>query len=198
MKKIILLGFIIFSTLLFSPTIVHASNINFYKTTTNENIIYVAEKDNKFVYSWQFNRETYKDDIDFSLIIKQSSDDYNIISNQIDKDIRAKYLFFEHHGVLPTTATIKVAVDNNYSDGDKLYLYYYNENSKKLEFIDNNLVVRNGYVSFEIKHCSDYVLTGSIVKTALNNPKSMTIVIVILVIIGVAMVAGTLFLNNKK
>ena len=100
--------------------------------------------------------------------------------------------------MLPTTATIKVAVDNNYSDGDKLYLYYYNENSKKLEFIDNNLVVRNGYVSFEIKHCSDYVLTGSIVKTALNNPKSMTIVIVILVIIGVAMVAGTLFLNNKK
>ena len=87
MKKIILLGFIIFSTLLFSPTIVHASNINFYKTTTNKNIIYVAEKDNKFVYSWQFNRETYKDDIDFSLIIKQSSDDYNIISNQIDKDI---------------------------------------------------------------------------------------------------------------
>ena len=198
MKKIMFFGFTIFSFILFQPLVAKASDTNFYKTTTNRNIIYVAEENNEFAYSWQFDRETYKDNVNFSLIINESSSKLNLVSSQIDKNIKTKYLFFEHHGVLPTTAIIKVAVADNYNDGDKLYLYYYNENSKKLEFIEDNLIVKNGYVSFEIKHCSDYVLTGSIVKTALNNPQSMTIIIIILVAIGVAMVAGTLFLNNKK
>lgn len=198
MKKIIFLTLIVLLLLIFYPTTVRATDNNFYKTTTNLSIIYVAEENNKFAYSWQFDRETYKDNVDFSLIIKESSNTFNLINDQIDKNNKTKYLFFEHHGFLPTTAVIKVAVDDKYIDGEKLYLYYYNEDSKKLEYIENNLLVKNGYVTFKIQHCSDYVLTGSIVKTALNNPQSMTIIIILLVVVGVAMVAATLFLNSKK
>ncbi|MFA5408089.1 MAG: hypothetical protein WC343_04880 [Bacilli bacterium] len=175
-----------------------ALEYNTYKTTTNRNIIYVVENNGSFAYSWQFNKEQYKDDIPFSLSMLDTSSNITSINQYLDDKTTYQYLFFEHHGTLPTTALMKVKVSDEFNDGDGLYLYYYNDKTSKLEYIDHNLVVKNGYVSFEIEHCSDYILTGSIVKSALDNPQSMGVVIISLIVIGVILVAVTLFVNNKN
>lgn len=177
---------------------VDALDENEYKTVTNNSIIYVVEEDGSFSHSWQFNKEQYKDDIDFSLNLLNNSSCRDKINDYINSDIERQYLFFEYHGNLPTTALMKVRVDNKFSDGDKLYLYYYNDATGKLEYVDRNLTVKNGAVEFEIEHCSDYILTGSIVKKAMDNPQSMGIVIISLIILGVILVATTLFMNSKK
>lgn len=201
MKKIVRnICFIIF-TLTFSLVFVdhvYALDVNTYKTVTNRNIIYVVENNGSFSYSWQFDKELYKDNVDFSLNILDNSPSLYNISTKIDTSIERKYLFFEHHGVLPTTALMKVKVSDKFKDGDQLYLYYYNDQTDKLEYIDRHLTVKNGFVEFKIEHCSDYILTGSIVKKAIDNPQSMGIFIITLIVLGVVLVAATLFMNSKK
>jgi hypothetical protein len=108
---------------------------------------------------------------------------------------RLKFLIY---GKLPSEATIKIKVDDKFKDDEKLYLYYYNDETKKLEYIDKGLTVKNGYVEFKINHCSDYLLTGSIVKNAIDNPESMGMIIIVLIGIGIVLVAATLFMNSKK
>ena len=177
---------------------VNAAKQNTYKTVTNSNIIYIVDDGGEFSYYWQFDKEDYRDKIDFSLNIDTNSNKLSQIQKFVYDNSKVKYLSFEHHGALPSDATLKVKVSDKYSDGDKLYLYYYNEESGKLEYIDRNLIVKNGLVEFQIKHCSDYILTASIVKTAVNNPQSMTLIIISLLILGVILVAATLFMNSKK
>jgi hypothetical protein len=176
----------------------NAIELNTYKTITNRNIIYVVEENNHFAYSWGFDKEYYKDGITFSLGIQNTSPLYKIIDKSIYDNIERQYVSFDYHGVLPSEASIKLKADDKFEDGEKLYLYYFNDETNRLEYIDDHLIVKNGFVEFKIKHCSDYILTGSIVKTAIGNPESMGMIIIVLIILGVVLVAATLFMNNKK
>ena len=74
-----------------------------------------------------------------------------------------------------------------------LYLYYYNEETKKVEFVEKNIKVKDGYAEFVINHCSEYFLTGAVVNDAVNNPKSLNYVIVGLAGLVIALVGYTLF-----
>ena len=69
---------------------------------------------------------------------------------------------FSHHGDLPAQARVRMYVgDMGYKEGDKLYLYYYNSESGKLDtlpFSTNYVVDREGYITVDVIHCSDYVL----------------------------------------
>ena len=73
----------------------------------------------------------------------------------------AIFLNFDHHGVLPGKASIKIKVDNNNKRlGKILTLYYYNSDTKEVEKISSNrLVDIKGYITIEIDHCSDYFLS---------------------------------------
>lgn len=170
-----------------------------YEIVTNDDLIYIIDEANTFQYSWQFKQDQmidYKGELNLKL--KFNSPWQERINQKFkNKAIKRKHLHFEHHGDLPTTALIKVKVTDQFLEGDKLYLYYYNENTDTLEYINKDLVVKNGYVTFEINHCSDYILTGSIVREAINNPRGMTIIIIILIITIVIAIGATLFSNRK-
>ena len=73
----------------------------------------------------------------------------------------ALYLEFSHHGTLPGPAEISTYVGNEFDNGDVVYLYYYNEETGKIETVNggNGLTVSNGYVTFTLKHCSVYFLS---------------------------------------
>ncbi|MDD2469922.1 MAG: hypothetical protein PHI22_03200 [Bacilli bacterium] len=181
----------------FSIINVDALDINTYKTITNENIIYIVEHDEVFSHSLEFDKETYKDNIDFSLNLLPTSSYSSNIDTLIGQNVNHKYVFFEDQSDLPTEALITVKVSDQFNDNDKLYLYHYNEQANKLNYLDHNLIVKNGLVKFKIKHCANYVLTSSIVKNAINSPQGFSIIIIILILLGVILVAATLFINNK-
>jgi hypothetical protein len=186
----------IFAFTLFQLNLISVSALEFNINTikTNNKIIYTIDNGKSLDYSWSFNKNVYRDNINFSLKINTNGDDYSYLYNSV----QAKQLSFDYHGKLPSEATIKIKVDDKFKDDEKLYLYYYNDEAKKLEYIDKGLTVKNGYVEFKINHCSDYLLTGSIVKNAINNPESMGMIIIILIGIGIVLVAATLFMNSKK
>lgn len=63
-------------------------------------------------------------------------------------------VYFSHHGPLPFRAEIVVAVE-----GQGPYdVAYFNPDTQALEPVSQQVPVKDGCVSWELSHCSDYVL----------------------------------------
>lgn len=195
MKKKLL---IIFFTLVLSfcgISVVSASN-KIIKTETKDKVMFIEDKEGAFSYSWSFDKNEYnRADFEFDLGIKFTSPNKKEIDNLISKNMKKEYVSFNYHGALPAAATVKVPI-TKFKDGDRLNLYYYNDNTNKIETIKTNVKVINGYATFEIEHCSDYFLTMSIVKEASNQNNNGVIIIGMLVVI-VGLVGYTMFKNKK-
>lgn len=206
MKKIV--TFLIM--LLFIPTFCYASVIdevppyvdiiginendyNITKTITDDEVIIkLTEKATGLSYSWSFDKDKIDNKISLDFNIDFESTKKEEIDN-ISGDMDKIYLSFNHHGTLPSNAKIKVNVSSKFKDGDKLYLYYYNELTGNAEFVENNIEVIDGYAEFEINHCSEYFLTGAIVNDATNNPKNLNHIIIGLVVVVLGLMAYTMF-----
>ena len=119
----------------------------------------VTDENQQLQYSWTFsNRTVTNTDMNIDLSIKFDSEKKDEIQKLTGRD-NAMYLSFGHHGKLPGPATIKSYVGNNYKDGEKIYLYYFDEEQGKILMVGNSaLEVKNGYVEYTITHCSTYLL----------------------------------------
>ena len=182
MKKIIL--FILFLVIIF-PNHIMAKD-NFIKTETKDKIMYISSSDGKFSYSWTFDRDYL---VNFDMKINFVSPNKNLIDS-LDNS-KKEYVSFNYHGSLPGVATIKVPI-TRFEDNSRLKLYYYDEINNKIELIDDNVIVKNGYVTFEIDHCSDYFFKASVINSTESN-NTGGIVIVAMIIIIVAMLGYILF-----
>lgn len=193
-KRIIILIFMV--CLFFSMESISASS-NLIKTETKNKVMFIKDKNDSFSYSWSFDKEEYnKKEFDFDLEINFSTPNKKKIESIIKEDVKAKYISFNYHGNLPSKASIKVPVSDMFKDGNRLNLYYYNENKDEIELITTSVKVINGYVTFEIEHCSDYFLTMSIVKEASNTSNNGVVIIAMLVVI-VILIGYTLTKNKK-
>ena len=66
-----------------------------------------------------------------------------------------------YEGQLPGPAKVKTYVGDKYANGETIYLYYYNEDSGKIELVGGRgLKVDGGYVEYVLTHCSVYILTS--------------------------------------
>jgi hypothetical protein len=158
----------------------------------------ILDDKGKIKYSWTFEGKNITDantDVNLGLSLDcQNSDISNLVENK-----NALILSFSHSGNLPGLATVKVFVGDKYKNGEILYFYYFNSTTKKLEYINDGITVKDGYATVSIKHCSDYVLTTSkVVDKQSNNPKtgdnSSPITMIILVIAS----CSALILLKKK
>lgn len=83
----------------------------------------------------------------------------------------SEIIHFRHEGELPGKAEIKVKV--GFDDADDMGLYYFNPETGKFELVNAKVVVKDGYATFEIAHCSDYVLSKvDLTKTAETETKA--------------------------
>lgn len=158
------------------------------KSETKSSIKYkIEDSAGNYLYSWTFDKSkdgknNIEDEVD--LLIET-----DVINPKIDRITNTDDLLvvsFSHHGSLPSTSKIELDVSSRYNDGDKLYLYYFNEENNNIEYIDDNIVVKNGYADFDIKHCSEYILTENKIENAVGSPlvkKSILFYIMIGVII---------------
>ncbi len=174
-----------------------SASSNLLKTETKDKVIFIQGEKGHFNYSWTFDKNEFKkNEFEFDMNIKFESPNITRINKLINNNIKKQMISFDYHGNLPSLATIKVPVSKNFKDGDRLNLYYYNDLTNKIEEVDTNLKVINGFVSFDIKHCSDYFLTLSIVKEAGAKSNNGIIIIGMLVII-VGLIGYTFFKNKK-
>ena len=152
------------------------------KETGKDSIFNIIDKNGNLNYGWSFDGKKIKNtNVDVNLSINKNTEKAKQIEETIkQKDI--KVLDFAHHGELPAPATIKMNVSDQYKDGQKLYLNYWDETAKTPSIeIQKDIVVKDGYVEFTIDHCSTYFLSTdkvSIVKEEINdntdNDKELT------------------------
>lgn len=130
-----------------------------------------SKKDNKVQYAWIFDgskMESANFNIDLSLNIGSSANKKDIESLFKNK-AESLVLNFAHHGDLPDGTIVRVNVADKYANGDKLKLYYYDETAKELKEEVTEIEVKDGYVQFNLQHCSDYVLEKITQTTTADN-----------------------------
>ena len=128
-------------------------------------VIPVTDSNGKELYRWTFENN----DIDLSKIEGMTSLDLTVeFTTAKDEKIQSlvnsvgKAVFIEipnYNGDLPGKATLTVPVDKKYKNGQKVYLYYYNEKTNTVEKASDALTVTNGTVDVELGHCSVYFLS---------------------------------------
>ena len=79
------------------------------------------------------------------------------------------------------TVNIK-KIKDKYIDGDIVNVYYYDKGNNKLDFVKDNLTVKDGYVEFEVEKGSDYLITMSNITSV--NKKEINIFMIISIIGG--------------
>jgi len=77
-------------------------------------------------------------------------------------------LHFGHSGEFPGMLVFTFEATEN-EPGDTVYLYYYYGEANVIEAKAEVVVDENGMVTFEIYHCSSYVVTGEVVSGAIRN-----------------------------
>lgn len=134
-----------------------------------ENALYVWSFDGR-----QMTRSDY--DLDLGITIGSSKND-KLINSLIptSKDTPLP-IEFAHHGELPEGTIVILNVSSKYKDGEKLTMYYFNEETKKLEEVANEIEVIDGYVALQMEHCSEYVLAKE--NSAPNNAQTSSMNVV--------------------
>ncbi len=158
-------------------------------------------------YSWSFKGSDITANIPGLIYLNTKISDTSPNQDRLSRlagGAELLHVYFSHHGQLPGKATISVAVPAKYN-GQKLNVYYYNERTGSFETIRLNAPAQNGRLSFDITHCSDYVITPAVLSTtAPKNPSTgahssdgqsvMPVLTLILAVISVYMLRS----KNKK
>ncbi len=77
-------------------------------------------------------------------------------------------LHFKHSGELPGMLQFTFKAEGN-APGDTVYLYYYYGEANVMEGKVSAVVDENGMLTFEIYHCSSYLVTSEILPDAISN-----------------------------
>lgn len=208
MKRIFV--FIMFLVVL-TPNMVNAVNINEYPPYVNvkneeiydiekilsedEVTVRLKKKNELTYYSWTFDKNKVGNEInlDFEITFEDDSQ----IKELIDEDVTVKYLTFKHHGTLPSSAKVTVYVGDKFKDKTSLYLYYFNEEKKEIEYISKDIKVSQGYIEFEIEHCSKYFVTTSYLDVQnVVSDKSFSYILLFLIIGSVIFISKVLIENS--
>ena len=134
----------------------------------------VVNSSNEMLYRWTFSGADITDtskEVNLEIVTNGTSD---AISALVGSDYYPYILNFTNKGDLPGKASIQVYVGDMYADSQPLYLYLYNEESNELELISSDLVVAQGYVTFDTEKTGDMVLTISPVGGASNATTTTT------------------------
>ncbi|MFT8889442.1 MAG: hypothetical protein ABF904_11575 [Ethanoligenens sp.] len=161
------------------------------KTATFEK----KDADGNVAYSWSFKGTNVTDPADMDFTIAFSSKD-KAAMEKTGTLVEPFYLSFTHEGALPGPANISVNTGSYYPAGTSLYLYTYNPQSRKLGRTGGSVKLENGYTSFTISHCSDYVLVAKPVTSNMVIP--LPIAAALCAVVAAAVAGGIMFLLLRR
>ena len=159
-------------------------------------VINVIKDDGKtLAYSWTFSGDCKAEEgTSFNVGISEPtpSEDLNDAIDSVKAE-SSLVLKFEASGTLPMNASVKYNIGDEYEQGAELFLFLYNETTKKLDDQSQKVTVdADGYVTFELEHCSFYVLVEVSPDTVVDEDYTMLYVgiAIVIIIIGIVAVVG--------
>lgn len=162
-------------------------NLNAVKESKKTVSFNYYNEDKKMVYSWVVDGASIKEPTEINTnlnFVSEHKEEIGKLSNYAD----GFYLNFEHNGKLPEGTKIKVYVGDKFKDNENVNVYYHNKDNNSLDTIKKDLVVTEGYIEFDIKHCSDYFVTMSEVQ-GVTESKEINIFFIISIIELVIIIA---------
>lgn len=110
------------------------------------------------------------------------------------------YLDFRNCKDIPSGAILRYYVSDKYKDGDKINIYIYDENTKKVTELKNGLSVTDGYVEFEISKSLRHVITKANVggATPIEDEGGLNIWLVVSIVLGLLLIICFIGLITKK
>lgn len=94
--------------------------------------------------------------------------DKNEALSEVAGGVDVYQLHFAHEGQLPGKFTFSFKAENN-KPGDVLYLYYYYGVAGVTEGVQQATVDADGMVTFDIYHCSSYIVTSDVIDGAVDT-----------------------------
>ncbi len=167
-----------------------------------------------------FNTSNISEDFSGDLSLKIDITKEQPFDSNVLQDSTANLLFIDlaYSGILAKDTKITFSVADQYKAGDKVFLYYYNSGTDKLELVSEDITIdESGMATITIDHASTYLLSSTKigentnvvdeniinqVETAeenIENPNTSDITIFIvamLVIIGIAGIAYAVRVNK--
>ena len=147
-------------------------------------------------YTITISKENIKDDLKDTLtdLSMEISDKTEVKALEEYAKEGVLFITTTESGVLPATkVTVTTVVDGEY---EKLLLYYFNEETEKLEFVDE-VAVKDGIVSFDLEHYSNYVLSATDLIEE-ENPNTYDGIMVYVMLGLLAIVALSIVSSNLK
>jgi len=184
--------------------IVDASVFEALKKT---NITLVFETENA---TWTFKGNQIKEvkDVDLTITVAKLKDAETKNKEAISKLVKNSdvlIISIAGNGVLPGKATVKVKLIESWlktKDEKNIFIYYYDETSKKAELVEKKLEVdAEGYVEFSIKETGDYIVSGTdLVKTGILPKAGTSSENALMLLFGTFAVLGgvSIFLLDRK
>ena len=92
-----------------------------------------------------------------------------VVAKNTSKTLKYTTVSFAYDGKLPgeTEVTLDLST-GSFKEGAKIYLYYFNETTKKFELVDD-AIYTEGFATFTMTHCSDYIVTNEPLGAAVTN-----------------------------
>lgn len=152
------------------------------------------DESKKLIYSWTINGKEIKDVSEFVTTITNSSE-YSKEIYKLSNYADGIYVNFKHSGELPTGTKIKLYVGDRFENDSLVNVYHYN--NKKLDFVKGSLKVVEGYIEFDIQHCSEYFLTMSNIGMIEKQESSMNVSTILAIIELIVIILLVVFLIIK-
>jgi len=147
------------------------------------------DENKKLLYSWTIDGTKIIDNKEFFTLIDFTADNIEEIyklSNYAD----GIYIKFQHNGALPNGTKVKLYVGEKFSDESIVNLYHYNKDENLLESIKEGIIVKGGYIEFDLKHCSDYFITMSTIRIIHEDTVSLSDVLLIIIMVAILIIIG--------
>lgn len=132
----------------------------------NKDIMVSVYKD-ELSYLWIFEAE---DIVDADMAMDLNIEEVECFVDELKDREDVRYFDFKHSGNLPGKASITIYQQNgSQNQVDESYLYYYNEETKKCEYIEAVEVSEYSDMTFTLEHCSKYVIAQTKLEDTIAN-----------------------------
>ena len=160
-------------------------------------------EDNKILYSFEVSGENLETVSELNTGIRFYSVKEDKI-NQLTNYSEAIFMDFDSNDNFSNGVKIKVYVGDKYKDNQLLNVYQYNEVTNKMDEIETEVQVSNGFAEITVKNPKDTIITraklASSVAGAVTLPKDDKTFKIVAIVEGVAIIGllALTFLKPKK
>ena len=154
------------------------------------------DENKKLVYSWIVNGNEINKINKFETSVTYTSENKKEIS-KLANYADGLNINFKHNGYLPEGTKIKLYVGDKFDNGSVLNIYHYENTKNTLDFIKNNIKVVDGYIEFEIEHCSEYFVTMSVIGNSVKTNQPINIFMILTIVLTIIVIGLVSFIFIK-